>query len=117
MRYFASMQRTLSTRLMLSLNANISNYHLVLENEDQNYADLSGQLVYNLSSRSKINVEAGYRQQRGAGIDLDLMNSKVAYTLTMKQMYLSVGVQSYARNYMKEVDNYNGVFLRFSRRF
>ena len=116
-RYFASLQGTLTTRLMLSLNANISNYHLVQENENQNFADISSQLIYNLSSRSKLNIEAGYRQQRGAGIDLDLLNSKIAYTLMMKQMYLSFGVQAYARDYMKEIDNFSGVFLRFSRRF
>lgn len=116
-RYFFNVQGQLNSRVLVALNSNISNYYLVNEDLKQEFADVSGQLAYNLTPKSKLNFEAGYRKQSGQGIGLDLMNSKAEYSLVLKQMYLTFGVQAFQRNYMEEIDNYRGVFFRFARRF
>ncbi|MCX6273570.1 MAG: hypothetical protein NTU44_20570 [Bacteroidetes bacterium] len=116
-RYFAALQGSLNQRVLVSLNGNYSDYHLVNDNINQQYADVSGQVVISLTNRSKLNIDGGFRQQRGRGIDLDLLNARAEYTLQVRQLYFSLGVQAFRRNLMEQIDNYNGAFFSITRRF
>jgi hypothetical protein len=116
-RYYIMVQGQYKSKWIYSLNGNISDYLLIHENQKQLYSDLSGQLGYNLSARSKINFEAGYRQQVGQGIDLKLLNARLEYTHTNRSYYYTVGIQTYKKDYLGEIDNYRGGYFRIARRF
>jgi len=116
-RYYVNMQGQYRNKWMYSLNGNVSDYLLVDENLKQQYADVSGQLGYNLTARSKLNFDAGYRQQVGRGIDLELLNARLEYSITANSYFFTVGVQTYRKDYLGDIDNYKGGYFRISRRF
>lgn len=116
-RYFFSIQGFYWKRLLFSLNGNYSDYHLIEEDEYQQYTDISAQFAYQLSEKSRFNFDAGYRQQSGKGIDLDLLNARLEYSTQIRKLHLTLGVQSFRRDYLQETDNFNGAYFRISRRF
>ncbi|MEI6575403.1 MAG: hypothetical protein WCO63_04420 [Bacteroidota bacterium] len=119
LRYFISWQGEYRKKLIYSLNANLSEYELVADTIHQQYSDVNGQLGYNLNGYSKITLELGYRHQSGekVNIDLDMLNARLEYTTQIRQIFISVGAQTYRRNYMNEINNYNGLFFKIARRF
>lgn len=116
-RYFLSIQGLHWKRILFSLNGNYSDYHLIQEDEYQQYSDISAQLAYQLGEHSRLNFDAGYRQQSGKGIDLDLLNARLEYSTLIRKLHLTLGVQSFRRDYLQERDNFNGAYFRISRRF
>lgn len=116
-RYYITFQGQLHARLIYSINGNYNDYHLVTEDINQKFADLSGQLAYSLTANSRVNFDLGYRHQKGQGIDLDLLNARLEFTTRFRQTSFTIGLQTFKRNYMEEIDNYNGGYFRISRRF
>jgi hypothetical protein len=116
-RYYISVQGLFWKQFLFSLNGNYSDYHLIEEDLNQQFTDISGQMAYQINTQSKINFDAGYRQQTGKGIDLDLLNARLEYATLIRKLYFTIGLQSYRRHYMQETDNFNGAYFRIARRF
>ena len=75
--------------------------------------------MYNtiLNPKSKINVEASYRNQSGREIDLDLFTLRTEYSAMVRQMYFKLGVEMYNRNYLSERVEFMGGYVKIARRF
>ena len=116
-RYYLRMQGKFREKFMYTLNANFRDYRVINDNLNQKFADISSRLAYNLNPRSKINIEASYRNQSGREIDLDLFTLRTEYSAMVRQMYFKLGVEMYNRNYLSERVEFMGGYIKVARRF
>ena len=100
-----------------SIRGNWRDRELLADNEKQQFADVSGRLVFYLGQKSKINIDGGYRFQQGRGIDLDLSNIRAEYSMRIRALILRIGLEIYRRNFSGEIINYNGGYVRIERNF
>ncbi len=119
MRYYANIQRTLGQKLILMLNGNLQNYIMLdkPEPEYQNFMDITGKAIYSIFRQTNLNVDLMYRKQTGQGIDLDLLSLKSEITSQINLLYLTFGLELYKRNYVGEVVNFRGTYVKLIRKF
>lgn len=116
MRYYVNVQKRIE-KIVLSVNGNIRDYDMLDENINRKYSDLSGKAGYLFSPRTKLDFMVGYRKQIGPGIDLDLLTASSEFTTSIRQLYLTAGVNLYRRNYLGDEINYYGTYVQLVRRF
>jgi hypothetical protein len=117
LRYYLVLQGSIHEKVLYSLNANVRSYRMMDDNSYQKYYDLTGNIAYSFSPRSKLNLEFGYRKQVGNEIDLDLLTGKAEYTTVYRQMFFTVGMQVYQRIYLNEKTNFIGGYFEIIRKF
>lgn len=117
MHYFLILSHNFTNRLSASIRGNWRDRELLADNEKQQFADVSGRLVFYLGQKSKINIDGGYRFQQGRGIDLDLSNIRAEYSIRIRALILRIGLEIYRRNFSGEIINYNGGYVRIERNF
>jgi hypothetical protein len=116
-RYYIRVQGRLYKKFLYTLNGNYRDYKMIQEDVNQKFMDVSARLAYNLNSKSKINVEASYRNQTGREIDLNLFTLRAEYSAIVRQMYFKVGAEMYNRNYLNESVDFMGGYIKVARRF
>ncbi|MCB2219978.1 MAG: hypothetical protein KQI35_06240 [Bacteroidetes bacterium] len=117
-RYFADLHWRFNNKLLLSFIGNIRDYQTIGERENELYADLSGKVAYHFSSKTKLNLEMGYREQRGYQIDLNMLTARMELNWVVRKIYLTVGLEVYRRNYLdRETINFNGAYFNVIRKF
>ncbi|MEA3462327.1 MAG: hypothetical protein U9R49_10640 [Bacteroidota bacterium] len=116
-RYYLDVNWNFRSSLLLTLNGNIRDYRMIADEVDQWYANLSGKVVYRIGPRMKVSLEAGYLNQRGANIDLDLLTSRAEFQSTFNKLQLRFGLELYRRLYQDSEFAFNGTYLRITRRF
>ncbi len=116
-RVYCRFTRNFGRRVRSTLNANWRNQRLSASNEKQQYADINARVSYAITMYSQVFSEGGYRFQNGRGIDLNLINWRAEYSTRFRQLYFSVGVEMYRRDYSGEKINYNGGYVRVERKF
>ncbi len=117
MRYFIQVQGNVNKKMMCSLIGNYRDYKMINDDINQRYADISALISYMVTSRSKIELQGGYRNQRGREIDLDLITSRLEFTTSYRKLFLSVGLEFYKRNYINEKIDFRGGYVQIARRF
>jgi len=119
MRYYLNFQKYFGKNLMVMLNGNMQDYVMLdkPEPEYQKYTDVSGKAIYTLFKQTSLNVDLMYRKQKGSGIDLDLFTAKTEITSTMSRLNLTLGVEVYRRNYVGEILNFKGTYVKIVRKF
>lgn len=73
--------------------------------------------MYRISPRMRVSLEAGYLNQRGANIDLDLLTSRAEFQSNFNKLQLRVGLELYRRLYLNSEFNFNGTYIQLTRRF
>jgi len=116
-RYYATFNKSFNDRIIVSLNANLRDYYLVNEDINRIYADVSTQAVYRIFDLTKASLKLGYRKQIGSGVDLDLITARLELTSQLRQLFLTLGFEKYNRDFMEDVNNYNGIYFRLVRKF
>lgn len=116
-RYFLNAQKTFNKRFMISALGNLRQYNLVNEGITQQFADASCRFGYRIKGQTKINLEAGYRNQQGEGIDLNMITGRVEFTSVVRQFFVTAGVELFNRDYLTEEINFNGAYLQLTRKF
>jgi len=116
-RYFLNVQGNIKEKLLLSLNGNIRNYYMIDEDLKRNYSDLSGNITYRFSQISTIDLNLGYRNQKGEGIDLELLTGRSEFKTVYRKLFVIIGLEFYKRNYLNEKINFNGAYLQLARKF
>lgn len=116
MRYYANFQKRLN-KISVSLHGNIRNYEMLDEHIDRRYSDLSGNAAYQFNPTTKLDFMIGYRKQIGPGIDLDLFTARTEFKTSYRQLYMTVGVNLYLRDYLSDLTNYYGVYIQLVRKF
>lgn len=116
-RYFCNIQKNFNEKALFTLSGNQQNYHLVNENVDQVFEDVTGMFAMTIHKQTKFTVDLTYRKQKGLGIDLDLYTAKSEISTRYRQIYLSLGFEIYKRNYVGEKINFRGVTFQVARKF
>ncbi len=116
-RYFTMLRWDYKRKLLCSLNGNLMDYNKIGEDGEQRYTDVSGKIAYQFRPATKLNIELGYRNQKGEGIDLDLFITRADFTSLIRQLYFSVGFEMYKRLYLGEDFNLKGVYMQIKRKF
>jgi hypothetical protein len=118
-RYYLNLQKNIGKNLIAMLNGNMQNFIMLDEPlpKYQKYLDLNGKITCSLFGQTKLNLNVMYRNQSGRGIDLNLLTAKAEVTSVFSHLFLAVGVEVYRRNYIGEVINFKGTYVRISRKF
>ena len=102
---------------MLSLNGSLSEYKLINNEIEQTYIDVSSRIAYSFKPQTKLTLYLGYRNQIGENIDLNLLTTRCEFNTILRQLYLTLGIEAYRRNYLKQEINLNGAYIRITRKF
>lgn len=116
-RYFARAHISLSKKVLLSIDANYRYFRRLDRDVNQQYFDISGKMAYRIKMNSKLNTEVGYRKQNGEGIDLDLVFAKGEFTTYIRNLFVTMGIEFYHRNYIGEEFKVKGGYFKIERRF
>lgn len=119
MRYYANLQKKIREKLTLMLNGNMQDYVMLDEPvaKYQKYSDVTGKINYSIFKQTSLNVDLMYRKQSGRGIDLNLVTARTELTSAFSHLQLTLGLELYRQNYIGEIINFNGTYLKISRKF
>jgi hypothetical protein len=116
-RYFFQVQGNFRNKILYSLNSNLRDYKKIDTERNQQYADLSANVAYQLTQKSRVTLELGYRKQTGRQIDLNLLTARTEFTTSYRELLFKVGIELYRRTYLNEKVNFNGAYFRIIRNF
>ncbi len=116
-KYFLTLSGVLNNKFSFSLNGTLRELKLVQDAEKQSFRDLSARLSYFFTRNIKLNINGGYRQQRGRQIDLDLLSLRAELVSRFRQVFISAGAEAFSRDFIGEKVDYGNFFLRLERRF
>jgi len=116
-RYFIGLNKTFFGNLNTVLRANWREFKRISEHENQKFAEFSGRIFYHLGMYSRVSLDGGYRFQEGRGIDLHLGNLRTEFSTRFRELYFSLGVEMYRRNFAGEKIDYNGGYVKVERKF
>jgi hypothetical protein len=116
-RYFVDLNWSFRSKFLVSLNGNIMDYKLIDDDVNQQHSNITGKIAYNISYKTKIDLEAGYLMQRGRNIDLDLLTSKLEISTSFRQLHFKGGFEMYRRHYQKSNFAFIGTFVEIVRKF
>jgi hypothetical protein len=116
-RYFVDVNFSIKSKLLFALNGNILDYKLIDDEVNQIHANINGKISYNISHKTRIDLDAGYLSQRGKNIDLDMVTSKLELSTSLRQLYLKGGFEMYTRKYLNSNFTFAGTFLEIIRKF
>ncbi len=117
LRYFLTLARNFAGKANISVTGNRRNYTLKNPQEKQTFSDLSARFIYQLNRSSRINIDGGYRFQKGRGIDLDLASVRTDFTTGFRKVFVTLAFEIYRRDFTGEVINYNAAYLKVGREF
>ncbi|NOY61415.1 MAG: hypothetical protein GXO75_21080 [Calditrichaeota bacterium] len=116
-RYYTNISWNLKNRFLVALNGNHREYLMIEENEKQTFSDISSRLYLYLWRNVKIDITAGYRLQKGRGLDLELLTSRGEIDIQYRFLELSFGAEVYRRLYHNDVNDLDRFFVRLERKF
>lgn len=116
-RYYLDMNWTFKSKLLLTLNGSIRDYQMIAEEVDQLYANISGKVAYRIRPQMQVSLESGYLNQRGTNVELDLLTARAEFHSVFNMLHLRVGVEMYRRIYLNSEFDFNGAYIRVTRKF
>ncbi len=116
-KYFVTLAGVLNNKFSFSLNGTLRELKLVQDAEKQSFRDISARLSYFITRNIKLNINGGYRRQRGRQIDLDLLSFRAELVSRFRQIFISAGAEAFNRDFIGEKVEYGNFFLRLERRF
>ncbi len=116
-RYYTNISWNMNNRFLIALNGNHREYLMIEENEKQTFSDVSGRLYLYLWNNVKIDITAGYRLQKGRGLDLELLTSRGEIDIQYRFLEIIFGAEVYRRLYHNDVNNLDRFFVRLERKF
>ncbi len=120
MRYYLVLQGSINQKLNYLINSEFINY-LMIESEGQKqvYYNVSGNIAYHLTAKTRLNLEGTYRKQDGntEGIYLNLLTSKLEFSTIYRQIFITAALELYRRKLINEQLDFNKISLKISRRF
>ena len=120
MRYYLTLQGAINQKLTYSLNSEFLDYLMIeFEGQKQVFYNVSGNITYSFSAKTRLNLEGGYRKQDGDtdGIYLNLLTSRLEFSTVYRQVFITTAIEIYRRNLVAEQLDFNKFSLKISRRF
>jgi hypothetical protein len=115
--YFLNLHFRINSKWLVSGNGSLRDYMLIDTDVNHQYANVSGRISYQISSRIKANVQIGYLSQKGPGIDLELLNGRIEIMTHFRKLYFKTGLIHYNRTYTNSNFTYSRAFAQLSRKF
>lgn len=115
--YFLNLHFRINSRWLVSANGSLRDYMLIDTEINHQYANVSGRISYQISSRIKANMQIGYLGQKGPGIDLELLNGRIEIISNFRKLYFKTGLIHYNRTYTNSNFTYSRAFAQLSRKF
>jgi hypothetical protein len=116
-RYYVDLNWSFRSKLLVSVNGNLMDYKVLGSDVNQQHSNITGKIAYNISYKTRINLEAGYLSQIGRNIDLKLFTSKLEISSSFRQLHFKGGVEMYSRHYLKSDFSFLGTFVEIVRKF
>jgi len=107
----------LSQMSQLTLQSSQSKIRLVDTQELQDFFDVLGRYTMALNRYSRFNLEAGYRWQKGAGIDLNDIAANTGYEINLGKLFMSLEYAFKRQLYLKDTLVNHFVSTRIKRKF
>ncbi len=116
-RFFVNYFDNISNGLNFSLNASYKDTKLTEVNQSYQSASVSASANYQLNNKTNVKINSGYSYQRWIDRGMNVFNTRGEITYKYLQIFLTLGVQYFDRDYYTEKVNFQDVFLRIERRF
>jgi len=117
-RYYLTLQGSAKQKLFYTINGDLRDYAMIVEEGmKQKYYNISGNISYNLSPKTRLNLEGSYLKQEGEAIDLDLITVRLELTTNFRQLFFTAGLELYRSDIFNEKVNFNKVSIQISRKF
>lgn len=116
-RYYFNAHQNFNNKILFSISGNIKNFHLIQENEDQVFSDISAKTIYKFKTISSVSLDIAYRKQIGNGIDLDLFTARAEFRTILRQIDFTAGIEAYYKDFLSNKYIYEGIFFKIIRRF
>ncbi|MCF6307581.1 MAG: hypothetical protein L3J09_06475 [Flavobacteriaceae bacterium] len=120
MKYYISLNGNIKNKFTYALNGIIQDYYMILEEGNkQKFFNITGNMSYKISNKTRIRIEGGYRNQEGTveGINLKLLTSKLEISTQYRALYINAGLAIYRNELFNETTDFNRVNLSITRRF
>ncbi len=120
MKYYVSLNGNIKNKFTYALNGNIQDYYMILEEGNkQMFFNITGNMSYKISNKTRIRIEGGYRNQEGTteGINLKLLTSKLEISTQYRAIYITAGLAIYRNELFNETTDFNRINLSITRRF
>lgn len=116
-RYFIKYNDQLSNSVLFSVLANYRNIYLNASRQRQTFADGVGNLIFLLSTESKIMFEGSYRFQQGYGLDLELFKFKSELQIDFRAIQIALGAEILHRTFIQEKSDFFNGYISLQRNF
>lgn len=116
-RYYLSSNLPIRSKLLMSVNCNISDYSVLDESFNQLYSSANARALYKISPSTQISLEAGYLSQVGKNIDLQLLTSRAELSHSVRRLHFKAGFEMYRRHYLESDIYFTGTYINISRKF
>jgi hypothetical protein len=116
-RAYFLLQGNIKGKVIYCLDGNYRNYRMLEDNTLQKYVDVSGNVSYMIGPQTKVTLDIGYRNQDGAGINLNLLTGRGEIVAHYNKLSFKAGVEVYKRLYLNDRINFFRVYGEIVRTF
>ena len=116
-RYYVNLNRTINSKMMVSVNGNLYDYKMLNNIENFQFFDVSGTAAYHFTPKVSWINSVTYQKQNGEGVDLNLASFKSEMNVTVHKLFFSVFYNYYDRSIFDERIRFNSVNVRIARKF
>lgn len=116
-KYYLNINFRIKSKLLVSVNSRLRDYMLLDNDVNHRYANISGRIAYSINTQTRLNFEAGYLNQNGLNIDLDLITARMEIVATVRQFNVKAGVNYYNRKYLNSNFQFTGSYIKLIRTF
>jgi hypothetical protein len=116
-RYYINLQGTLKKRVIVAVNGNLYDYKKLNNINNVQFLDLSGSAAYQFSSQVSLSTSLSYRDQKGEGVDLNLLSLRTELIANIYKLRFSASYNYYDRSISNEKILFNAVNLQLVRKF
>lgn len=115
--YYLNMNLKIKSRMLLSLNGTLRDHHILDQELNYIYSNVSTRFTYSINRWSKLNLEGSYLKQNGRTIELDLITGKTEVLANFRKLTIKGSFSIYKRSYAQSNFLYTGTHLEIIRKF
>ncbi len=116
-RYYGSIAGNFWNIFDFFVSGNYRYYDFTLDRERRLIKDITGKLTYWLGLESKLVIDGSARIQRGRSLDMDLLIGRAEIQLKYRALSYILGAEYYKRDYIGELSNFSGIYVKIRRDF
>lgn len=115
--YFLNLRGNIGGKFGISLSSNLIDYKMYPSEMHQVFKNVNLSMRYSFTSKSTINFDAGYRNQNGLGVNIELWTSRIEFSTNYRNFSLKLGLDAVRNNNNSNIINFNGAHIFISRKF